>query len=197
MQVSEQEDKTCTSLGRCKLESFEDKHENEDDNGGGCGLSLSLSLQHPSTQRSNASSVSEISETISSSYRRLDISNCFSSSSGKPELSLDRSSNPSNGSKKGLTAGPIIGIVVGSLLVLLFVVLVFVFCARKGKKKEKSVATSGGRLPVILEKGTLPLCYKVYICEKLATLEEICTSTGVLMIESLLGFVLILVVSWA
>lgn len=69
-----------------------------------------------------------------------------------PRDSGGRSSNPSNGSKKGLTAGPIIGIFVGSLLLLLFVVLVFVFYARKGKKKENSIATSGGRLPVILEK---------------------------------------------
>lgn len=69
-----------------------------------------------------------------------------------PGDSGGRLSKPSNGSKKGLTAGPIIGIIVGSLLLLLFVVLVFVFCARKGKKKENSIATSGGRLPVILEK---------------------------------------------
>ncbi|KAL1809145.1 hypothetical protein ACET3Z_026135 [Daucus carota] len=75
-----------------------------------------------------------------------------SPSSKKPGDSGGRSSNPSNGSKKGLTAGAIIGIVVGSLLVLLFVVLLFVFCARKGRKKENSLATSGGRLPVILEK---------------------------------------------
>lgn len=69
-----------------------------------------------------------------------------------PRESGSKSSNPSNGSKKGLKAGPIIGIIVGSLLLLLFVVLVFVFCTRKGKKKENSIATSGGRLPVILEK---------------------------------------------
>lgn len=90
-----------------------------------------------------------------------------SPSSKKPGDSGGRSSNPSNGSKKGLTAGAIIGIVVGSLLVLLFVVLLFVFCARKGRKKENSLATSGGRLPVILEKGTLPFCYGLYFCEKL------------------------------
>lgn len=84
--VSEQEDRTCSSLRGCKLESFKDKHENEDDDGG-CGLSLSLSL-HPSTQRSNVSSVSEISETISSSYRRHDFSHCHGSSSGKPSLDL-------------------------------------------------------------------------------------------------------------
>lgn len=71
----------------------------------------------------------------------------------------------------------------GSLLVLLFVVLVFVFCATKGKKKENSVATSGGRLPVILEKGTLHFCYGLYIYEKLATLEGLCTFTSVLMIQ--------------
>ncbi|KAK1390155.1 Phosphate starvation response [Heracleum sosnowskyi] len=86
--VSEHEDKTCSSLRGYKLESFEDKHENEDDYGGGCGLSLSLSLPHPSTQRSNVSSASEISETISSSYRRHEFSHCHGSSSGKPSLDL-------------------------------------------------------------------------------------------------------------
>lgn len=85
LQVSEKGDKICSSLRGRKVESFEDKHENEDD-GGGCGLSLSLSL-HPSTQRSNVSSVSEISETISS-YRRHDFSHGFGYSSGKPDLDL-------------------------------------------------------------------------------------------------------------
>lgn len=99
-----------------------------------------------------------------------------------PPDSGGKSSNSSNGSKKGLTAGPIIGIIVGSLLLLLFVVLVFVFCVKKGKKKENSIATSGGRLPVILEKGMLPFCYVVYSLEKLASLEGICTFTSVLMI---------------
>ncbi|KAL8119464.1 hypothetical protein AgCh_016835 [Apium graveolens] len=69
-----------------------------------------------------------------------------------PRDSGGKPSDSSNGSKKGLTAGPIIGIIVGSLLLLLFFVLVFVFCAKKGKKKENNIATSGGRLPVILEK---------------------------------------------
>ncbi|KAL8120649.1 myb family transcription factor MOF1-like [Apium graveolens] len=87
--VSEEEEKTCSSLRRCQFESLQDKHENEDDDGGVCGLSLSLSLQqHPYTQRSNVSSVSEISETISSSYRRHDFSHCYGSSSGKPNLEL-------------------------------------------------------------------------------------------------------------
>lgn len=86
--VSEQEEKTSSSLRSCQFASFEDKHENEDEDGGGCGLSLSLSLQHPSTQRSNVSSVSEISETISSSYRNHDFRHCNDSSSAKPSLDL-------------------------------------------------------------------------------------------------------------
>lgn len=45
---------------------------------GGCGLSLSLSLHHPSTQRSNASSTSEISEAFSS-YPRSNFKDSFGS----------------------------------------------------------------------------------------------------------------------
>lgn len=86
LQVSEQEDKTCSSLRGCKLVSVEDKQKNEDNDGRGCGLSLSLSLQH---RRSNVSSVSEITETISSSYRRdHDFRNYYDSCSVKPGLDL-------------------------------------------------------------------------------------------------------------
>ncbi|KAK1385335.1 HTH myb-type domain-containing protein [Heracleum sosnowskyi] len=52
------------------------------------GLSLSLSLQHPSTQRSNASSMSDLSEAISSSYFKTNLDNSFGSSQ---ELNLDLS----------------------------------------------------------------------------------------------------------
>ncbi|KAG2707656.1 hypothetical protein I3843_05G145400 [Carya illinoinensis] len=57
---------------------------------GGCELSLSLSLPPPSSQRSNASSMSEISEAISS-YPWSNYKDCSSSSSGKHSINLDLS----------------------------------------------------------------------------------------------------------
>ncbi|KAF7151250.1 hypothetical protein RHSIM_Rhsim02G0105000 [Rhododendron simsii] len=63
-------------------------------------------------------------------------------------------STPDDGNQNnGLTVGPIIGISLGSLGVVLFAMLVFVFCLRKGKKKEPAAAkTSAGSLPVSTEK---------------------------------------------
>ncbi|KAL5760711.1 hypothetical protein ACOSP7_019209 [Xanthoceras sorbifolium] len=52
-------------------------------------LSLSLSLHHPSSQRSNASSTSEISEAVSS-YTRSNFKDCFGSS-GRYNINLDLS----------------------------------------------------------------------------------------------------------
>ncbi|XP_075656537.1 myb family transcription factor MOF1-like isoform X1 [Castanea sativa] len=72
------------------------KHENngrgsaQEQEVGGCELSLSLSLPHPSSQKSNASSMSEISEAISS-YSRSYYKDCSSSSSGKRSINLDLS----------------------------------------------------------------------------------------------------------
>ncbi|KAF5449958.1 hypothetical protein F2P56_030351 [Juglans regia] len=57
---------------------------------GGCELSLSLSLPPPSSQRSNASSMSEISEAISP-YPWSNYKDCSSSSSGKHSINLDLS----------------------------------------------------------------------------------------------------------
>ena len=57
---------------------------------GGFELSLSLSMPHPSSQKSNASSMSEISEAISS-YSRSYYKDCSSSSSGKHSINLDLS----------------------------------------------------------------------------------------------------------
>ncbi|KAJ9708699.1 hypothetical protein PVL29_000627 [Vitis rotundifolia] len=57
---------------------------------GGCGLSLSLSLHHPSTQRSNASSTSEISEAFSS-YPRSNFKDSFGSFSEERSINLDLS----------------------------------------------------------------------------------------------------------
>ncbi|CAN4080985.1 unnamed protein product [Withania somnifera] len=68
--VVKTQDSNWDTSKRCKLLEGSRKRENggaqEEDNEE-CGLSLSLSLHHPSTQRSNTSSIiSEISETISS-----------------------------------------------------------------------------------------------------------------------------------
>lgn len=57
---------------------------------GACGLSLSLSLHHPSTQRSNASSTSEISEAFSS-YPRSNFKDSFGSYSEERSINLDLS----------------------------------------------------------------------------------------------------------
>ena len=58
----------------------------------GYGLSLSLSLlQHPSTQRSNASSTSEISEAFSSYHSRSDFKDSFGSFSEERSINLDLS----------------------------------------------------------------------------------------------------------
>uniref|UniRef100_A0A5B7CDX2 HTH myb-type domain-containing protein n=1 Tax=Davidia involucrata TaxID=16924 RepID=A0A5B7CDX2_DAVIN len=84
-----QEDKKCASSKRCKFDNSGNGHA-EDDEAGGCGLSLSLSLHHPSTQRSNASSTSEISEAFSS-YARSNFNDCSGSSSEKHSINLDLS----------------------------------------------------------------------------------------------------------
>ena len=66
----------------------------EEEEGDGCELSLSLSLQyHPSSQRSNTSSTSEISSSEAfSSYSRSNYKDCWgSSSSTKPSIYLDLS----------------------------------------------------------------------------------------------------------
>lgn len=78
LQVTE-EDKTCISDNkRLRIENSASMHE-VDDGDFGCGLSLSLSLQHPSVQKSNGSSPSDVSEAISSSYFRPDLKHCTSS----------------------------------------------------------------------------------------------------------------------
>ncbi|KAF5944218.1 hypothetical protein HYC85_018295 [Camellia sinensis] len=62
-------------------------------------------------------------------------------------------SNPDDGNKKGLTTGSILGITLGSLFVVLFVMLVLVFCLQKGKRKEPAaVRTFAGSLPVSTDK---------------------------------------------
>ncbi|XVE74590.1 hypothetical protein DITRI_Ditri12bG0029600 [Diplodiscus trichospermus] len=69
------------------------RHRGEEDKGGGCELSLSLSLHHPSSQRSNASSTSEISSGSEafSSYSRSNYKDCSGSASTQLTLNLDLS----------------------------------------------------------------------------------------------------------
>ncbi|KAA8532380.1 hypothetical protein F0562_032365 [Nyssa sinensis] len=81
------------SSKRCKFDNSGNGHHAEDEEeaaGGCCGLSLSLALHHPSTQRSNASSTSEISEAFSS-YSRSNFTDCSGSSSEKHSINLDLS----------------------------------------------------------------------------------------------------------
>ncbi|KAL8157690.1 uncharacterized protein LOC141679140 [Apium graveolens] len=74
-----EEDKACISANkRRRIENSGIMHK-VDDEDLGCGLSLSLSLQHPSAQKSNGSSPSDVSEAISSSYFRPNLKHCTSS----------------------------------------------------------------------------------------------------------------------
>ncbi|CAI9755102.1 unnamed protein product [Fraxinus pennsylvanica] len=63
-------------------------------------------------------------------------------------------SNQHNGNKKnGLSTGPIVGIVIGSSLAVLFVMLALVFCLRRGNKKEiVARPPSAASLPVSTDK---------------------------------------------
>ncbi|KAJ9689788.1 hypothetical protein PVL29_012457 [Vitis rotundifolia] len=61
-----------------------------------------------------------------------------------------QSSNSDNGNK-GLGIGPIIGIILGSLLVLV-ALIALVFCVRKAKKKGTGARPSVGSVPVVTEK---------------------------------------------
>lgn len=86
--AEEEEDKACTAArGKRKLENPGNLYEAHNV-AHACGLSLSLSLQQPSTQMSNASSMSDLSEAISSSYFKANLNNSFGSSE---ELNLDLS----------------------------------------------------------------------------------------------------------
>ncbi|KAL2253312.1 UNVERIFIED_CONTAM: Protein STRUBBELIG-RECEPTOR FAMILY 8 [Sesamum indicum] len=61
-------------------------------------------------------------------------------------------SNSQNENKNGLTAGPIVGIVLGSLFAAVLLLLALVFCLRRGNKKEVAARPSTGSLPVSSEK---------------------------------------------
>ncbi|KAG8365382.1 hypothetical protein BUALT_Bualt18G0098900 [Buddleja alternifolia] len=57
--------------------------------------------------------------------------------------------NFENGDKKnGLTAGPIVGIVLGSLFAASLLAFALIFCLRRGNKKEVAARPSTGSLPV-------------------------------------------------
>ncbi|PSR98387.1 Protein STRUBBELIG-RECEPTOR FAMILY 8 like [Actinidia chinensis var. chinensis] len=70
-----------------------------------------------------------------------------------PPGSGGQSSNPDDENKKGLNAGPILGISLGSLFVVLFAMLVLVFWLQNRKTKKPSAArTPAGNLPVTTDK---------------------------------------------
>ncbi|CAK7326889.1 unnamed protein product [Dovyalis caffra] len=81
--------------GKCKPEKMHKPEVSgsgraEHEESGGCELSLTLSLPHHSSQRSNASSTSEISEAFSS-YSRSNLKDCSGFSTGKRDINLDLS----------------------------------------------------------------------------------------------------------
>ncbi|CAA3023936.1 STRUBBELIG-RECEPTOR FAMILY 8 [Olea europaea subsp. europaea] len=71
-----------------------------------------------------------------------------------PQDSDHPTSNQHSGNKKnGLTTGPIIGIVVGSSMTVIFVMLALVFCLQKGNKKEiVARPSSAASFPVSTDK---------------------------------------------
>ncbi|PSS26830.1 Myb family transcription factor [Actinidia chinensis var. chinensis] len=90
LKIAVEEDQNRVSSKRSKFGNT-DIAQAEDEVASGCGLSLSLSLHHPSAQRSNASSTSEISEAISS-YSRSNFNDCSGFSlSEKHSINLDLS----------------------------------------------------------------------------------------------------------
>ncbi|KAJ7942737.1 Myb family transcription factor [Quillaja saponaria] len=77
------DDRKPASERMTELENTSRRGNAEDEEVGGCELSLSLSLPNHSPHRYNASSASEISETISSYSRSNIYQDCSSSSTGK------------------------------------------------------------------------------------------------------------------
>ncbi|KAK2974071.1 hypothetical protein RJ640_013580 [Escallonia rubra] len=89
LKIPQQEDQKSTASSSCKLEVSRTGY-NDNREAGGCGLSLSLSLHLPSSQKSNASSVTDVSEAISS-YPCSNLNHCSGSSSEKHSVNLDLS----------------------------------------------------------------------------------------------------------
>ncbi|XP_027185841.1 protein STRUBBELIG-RECEPTOR FAMILY 8 [Coffea eugenioides] len=66
---------------------------------------------------------------------------------GAPKDSKNHPTHPNTGNgDKGLKAGPIVGIVLGSSVVAFLALIALVFCLRKGKKKEIAARPSSGSL---------------------------------------------------
>ncbi|XP_011025033.1 PREDICTED: putative Myb family transcription factor At1g14600 [Populus euphratica] len=91
VKIAELEDRMCKP-GKVYKSEVTESERAEDEEPGVCELSLALSLPHPSSQRSNASSTSEISETFSS-YSRSNLKDCSGFSTGKRDINLDLSIN--------------------------------------------------------------------------------------------------------
>ncbi|KAL8462694.1 hypothetical protein ACS0TY_033641 [Phlomoides rotata] len=72
------------------------------------------------------------------------------SDSNDPRMSRDENKN-------GLEAGPIVGIVLGSLFAVVFLLLGLVFCRKRGNKKEIAARPSTGSLPVSSDKVNMEL----------------------------------------
>ncbi|CAB4306114.1 unnamed protein product [Prunus armeniaca] len=60
----------------------------------------------------------------------------------------ERSDGKSHDSKKGLTVGALVGIILGSVVVALIILLALAFCIRKNKREDRVARASGGSLTV-------------------------------------------------
>ncbi|XP_038701480.1 myb family transcription factor MOF1-like [Tripterygium wilfordii] len=86
IKIAEPEDHTFKAKAMCKPKNTGNRRVEGDEGNEGCELSLSLSLRHPfSSQRSNASSTSEISEAFSTDNKDV------SGFSGQHSVNLDLS----------------------------------------------------------------------------------------------------------
>lgn len=69
-----------------------------------------------------------------------------------PSGTSGQSSKDNENKSRGLTAGYMIAIIVGSSAVFLFAMLALLFCVRKWKKKEITTGASAGSLPLTADK---------------------------------------------
>ncbi|EYU33875.1 hypothetical protein ABFS82_08G152200 [Erythranthe guttata] len=72
-----------------------------------------------------------------------------------PDSNVNRNSHSED--KNVLTTGPIVGIVIGALFVVILLLFALFFCLRRKNKKEVAARPSTGRLPVITEKVDLEM----------------------------------------
>lgn len=80
----------------------------------------------------------------------------------RPPSSPDGQSSDSDDENNGLAIGPIIGIVLGSLLVLL-ALIALVYCVRKAKRKETGARPSVESVPIGTEKGRYSLFFPLFL----------------------------------